>query len=189
MFEKGTKKMEKIYENTACGRCAGSGTFAWATFQGPAFGDCFKCNGTGLVKVRVFSDEHRAKLDAQKEKRDAKRAAEIRAAYALEVEAKAEMETLRAIQNESFKFIDANVGDAVEVDGIVSAIVPIETKFGESLLVVIRVDFEHEVKTFTSANWAYSANVGDKVTARGTVKALDEYKGRKATQLTRVKAA
>lgn len=179
----------KTYENTACGRCNGSGTYYWATFQGHDSGDCFKCNGTGLVKVRVFSDEHRAKLDAQKAKRDAKKAEETRLAFAIEKEANAEMETLRSIQNDAFKYINANVGDSVEVDGEISAIIPIETKFGSSLLVVIRVDFEHEIKTFTSANWAYSANVGDKVTARGTVKSLDEYKGRKATQLTRVKAA
>lgn len=179
----------KTYEKAPCGRCAGSGTYYWATFQGHDSGDCFKCNGTGLVKVRVFSDEHRAKLDAQKAKRDAKKAEETRLAFAIETEAHAEMLALRAIQNDSFKFIDANIGDAVEVEGVISAIAEIETKFGSSLLVVIRVDFEHEIKTFTSANWAYSANVGDKVTARGTVKALDEYKGRKATQLTRVKAA
>jgi hypothetical protein len=181
--------MEKIYENIACGRCNGSGTFYWATFQGHDSGDCFKCGGTGLVKVRVFSDEHRAKLDAQKAKRAAKAAEATRLEFAYATEAAAEMATLNEIKNASFAHLDVNVGDAVEVEGVISGIVPVETQFGSSLLIFIRVDFEHEVKTFTSANWAYSANVGDKVTARGTVKALDEYKGRKATQLTRVKAA
>lgn len=181
--------MEKTYEKVACGRCAGSGTYYWATFQGADSGDCFKCSGTGLVSVRSFTPEHRAKLDAQKAKRDAKKAQEAREAFAFEKERHAEMVALREIQNSAFDFIAGEVGEVVEVEGKVAFQKVIESQFGSSLLVIVRVDFEHEVKMFTSARWAYEANVGDEVRIRGAIKAQDIYEGRKATQLTRVKAA
>lgn len=185
----GIEKMEKTYEKVTCGRCSGSGIFYWATFQGHDSGECFKCAGSGLISVRTFTPEHRAKLDAQKAKRDAKKAQEAREAFAFETERAAEMATLREVQNSSFDFIAGEVGETVEVEGKVAFQKVIDSQYGSSLLMIVRVDFEHEVKMFTTANWAWATNVGDSVRIRGTIKAQDIYEGRKATQLTKVKAA
>lgn len=61
-----------------------------------------------------------------------------------------------------------------------------ETAYGTSRIVVFKDEAGNTVKTFTSGNWAYRAEVGDKLVAKGTVKEHGEYKGTKETVLTRV---
>lgn len=178
---------EKVYTTATCPKCAGRGVMEeyFSTYQGV----CFKCNGAKVVRVRVYTPEEEAKREARKAKRDAIEADKIRLQHAFEAEQSAELVAKNSVALSSFEHIDANVGDAVELEGVVSYIREVETQFGTSLLVIIRVDFEHEVKAFTTASWAWSAEKGDRLTVRGTVKSFDEYEGRKSTQLSRVKAA
>lgn len=59
------KQWVRVRDN--CGRCGGSGIWHY----GPYGGTCFKCQGSGKVsqEVRWYSDEERARMDAQTEAR------------------------------------------------------------------------------------------------------------------------
>ncbi|MDF1495477.1 hypothetical protein [Caproiciproducens sp. CPB-2] len=67
----------KIYHDNNCPHCAGYGSLEKWAYTGKV---CFECGGTGLRPnpkvVKIYTDEHRAKLDAKKAERDAKRLAE-----------------------------------------------------------------------------------------------------------------
>lgn len=67
----------KIYHDNNCPRCAGYGFLEKWAFTGKV---CFECGGTGLRPnpkvIKIYTDEYRAKLDARKAARDAKRLAE-----------------------------------------------------------------------------------------------------------------
>jgi len=178
---------EKVYTTVTCPKCSGRGVMM--EFASTFDGVCFKCNGAKVVRVRVYTPEEEAKREARKAKRDAIEGEKIRVQHAFDIERQAELKAMRDIANSSSAYIESNIGDAVELDGTVSYIRTVETQFGTSLLVIIRVDFEHEVKAFTTAGWAWSAEKGDRITVRGTVKSFDDYEGRKSTQLSRVKAA
>lgn len=177
----------KAYKTVTCPKCNGRGIMR--EFAATYDGVCFKCNGATVIRVRDYTEAEQAKIDARKAKKAEAQAQKIREEFALSREADAEMIQARQIQAAAFKFIDANVGDDVELEGTVSYTRTVETKYGTSLLVVVRVDFEHEVKMFTTANWAWSVSRGERVSIRGAVKSFDEYEGKKATQLARVKAA
>ena len=178
---------EKTYKLTTCTKCAGRGVMQ--EFAATYDGVCFKCNGAKVIRVRVYTPEEEAKREARRAKRDALQADKIREQHAFYVERQAELNTMRDVANSSLAYLDASIGDTVQLDGTVTFMKPVDTQYGTSLLMKIRVDFEHEVKAFTSAQWAWSANTGDRVTVTGIVKSFDEYEGRKSTQLNRVKAA
>lgn len=178
---------EKTYTTVTCPKCAGRGVMQ--EFAATYDGVCFKCNGAKVVRVRVYTPEEEAKREARKAKRAAVEAEKIREQYAYELERRVELEAMREVANSSTAYIDSSIGETVELEGVVSFIRTVDTQYGTSLLVKIRLDYEHEVKAFTTAQWAWDANTGDRVTVRGIVKSFDEYEGRKSTQLNRVKAA
>lgn len=68
---------------TSCDRCGGHGGADVWKFTGYT---CFKCGGSGrmLEKRTVYTPEYEAKLEAQREKRAAKKEAEVRATAAVE---------------------------------------------------------------------------------------------------------
>ena len=65
VFLKEGRKYVKVRET--CGRCGGSGIWAW----GPYGGTCFACQGAGYrtLEVRWYTDKERAAQDRQAEKR------------------------------------------------------------------------------------------------------------------------
>lgn len=179
---------EKVYENVNCSRCGGSGIYRWMTYAGEARGICFKCEGAGTERRRVYTPEQIAAREARAAKKAQAEGERIRAEHALEAEASAERAQARAVANASFQFLDANVGDAVQFSGKVAYTKVVESQYGSSLLVVVRVDYAHEVKMFTSASWAWEVERGDAVSLKASVKELSEYEGKKATVVTRPKA-
>lgn len=67
----------KIYHDNNCPHCSGYGSLEKWAHTGKT---CFECGGTGLRPrpkvVKVYTAEHRARLDAQKAARDAKKIAD-----------------------------------------------------------------------------------------------------------------
>ena len=67
----------KIYHDNNCPHCSGYGSLEKWARTGKT---CFECGGSGLRPrpkiVKIYTPEHRAKLDAQKAARDAKRLVE-----------------------------------------------------------------------------------------------------------------
>lgn len=175
-----------------CGRCNGSGVFSWATSMGAMSGVCFKCNGSPFGREHSHAEvvaiaDRRAKAQA---KRDAKAKAEWEAGQAeRDAQAKRDAERAEARQAErvAFEWIEGEVGDKVSVSGEVISAKVIESQFGSSMLIVIKVDASHEVKMFTSASWAWEVERGDVWNVSGAIKSHDEYEGKKQTQLVRVK--
>ena len=178
---------EKVYENVNCSRCGGSGIYRWMTYAGQAQGVCFKCDGAGTERRRVYSAEQIAAREAREAKKAEARAEAIRAEFAKEQEEARVRAEARAAEVAVFEFLPVSVGDAVEFSGKVVFTKVVESQYGSSLLVVLR-EGVHEVKMFTTAAWAWKVDAGDDVSIRATVKELSEYDGKKATVVTRAKA-
>jgi hypothetical protein len=87
----------------------------------------------------------------------------------------------------------AQVGERVkDLAGEVVLVRDIQSRFGFSKLLVVKLDSGHLVKTFSSAASVLDSDfvAGDRIDIlAGTVKAHEEYKGQEQTMLTRVKVA
>lgn len=84
-YIKTDKNGTEYYRVTApCSRCGGHGTYYTGTLNGklvranPDEGVCYRCNGSGVETYidKVYTPEHRAELDKQRDKRFAKELAD-----------------------------------------------------------------------------------------------------------------
>lgn len=207
-----------------CDRCGGDGVYKWGAMisygYGPAVpqysGTCFKCGGAGKVLSKWVerTPEYQAKLDAQREKRQAKAQAEREAAWAKEREeqikkaqaeakAKAEREAAEAARKAISQFV-GNVGDKITVTVTLEKefqfSVPSFRGYGEEMMSIYTFvdDAGNKLVWKTSGSlgtWSDDGMrfdrvmEGDRVTIRGTVKEHSEYKSEKQTVLQRVKLA
>jgi hypothetical protein len=180
-----------------CGKCGGDGIY-WLKRQsangwGVVPDVCFPCNGNGAtgkgysreeVEKKAVAYEKRkaaeqAKWEAEWEAgREQREAEEVRRAEAI-----AKRESERA----QFVYFPAEVGDKVEVAGEVVMLREIESQFGVSMLVVVKVAEDCEVKMFSSASWVYEIEEGQRVVLKAEIKAHEEYDGKKQSQLVRPK--
>lgn len=180
-----------------CWKCGGNGIYYTSiiTADGykPKADTCYPCNGSGNTSKGYTLDQintmatRRAKSQAR---RDAKRQADWDAkAPEREAAIKAENERLEAINNRkaSQQWLDGQIGDRVTITGEIVHLARIESQYGVSKLVIIKIDDTHKVKMFTTANWAYNVDTGDNVTITGDIKNFDNYNDEKTTQLVRVK--
>lgn len=78
------------------------------------------------------------------------------------------------------------VGEKLTVTGTVATLVPVDTDYGTSMLVVVEAGAT-VAKMFTTAAWAWEVKQGEEVTLTAKVKDHEEYKGVKQTVLTRPK--
>ena len=179
-----------------CTRCSGRG---WMEeHRDVNEGRCFACDTVGDKGISYTADEchERARrLMASRDRYEAKKEAE-RLAYiaehadelAAEAAAREAGEQARLAELELWQHVDAEMGEKVTVTGTVTNLLDVETPFGYSLLIVIEDAERHvEVKAFTTAAWAYDAEVGQQYVVAGFVKGFDVYEGRKSTLLSRVK--
>lgn len=199
-------------ENVQCWKCNGSGIYSWG-MNGCYSGACYACNGAGwrLVKDKEYTPEHAAKLEKDREKRrlarvekyaaqEAERQKKIDERNAAQAAREAEWEREKALSN-----YVGNVGDKLDMEVVIAYEatyeVPSFTGYGTttrrvygmkdaqgntlvwktgSYLVIEQVDeFGHVHSWF--------AQKGDRVRIKAAVKAHEEYKNEKQTQLTRCK--
>lgn len=78
------------------------------------------------------------------------------------------------------------VGEKLTFTGTVATLVPVDTDYGTSMLVVMEAGTA-VAKMFTTAAWAWEVKQGGEVTLTAKVKDHEEYKGVKQTVLTRPK--
>lgn len=179
-----------------CRRCQGRG---WMDEHAMVDeGRCFKCWTRGDYGIDYTADECHERcrrLTASRERYAAKKhaehvafIAEHAADFAAEAEARAAAEQARLTELEMWQYVAAEVGEKVTITGTVTKLISVDTPFGSSLLVVIEDAEQHiEAKAFTTAGWAYDAEVGQQYTVAGFVKGFETYEGRKSTMLARVK--
>lgn len=79
-----------------------------------------------------------------------------------------------------------NIGDKLQAEVVVSKKIGFDTNYGHAIMFIMADNSGRQFKTVNTGK--FDAKIGDKVTIKGTVKALDEYKGIKQTVLTRVRA-
>jgi hypothetical protein len=82
------------------------------------------------------------------------------------------------------------IGDVTEkitVEGTIIQAMTIDGHYGASRLMIVAVGDGDRVKMFTTAAWAWDVGVDETVTLTGTVKAHEEYQGRRETLLVRPK--
>lgn len=197
----------KYYADYTCHRCGGQGgSDSWA-YTGWT---CYECGGKGsLVTPRIikeYTPEHRAKLDAEIAKRQAKRQAELEAK---EVELRAEEERAEAerqakeaedkAKRELSQYV-GNIGDKLEIAVTVAYVATYEAPsfrgWGTDTIHVYGMEDENGNAIIwkttgslkkSSKSETVSAHKGDKVTISGTIKEHNEYKGQRQTILNRVK--
>lgn len=169
-------------------------------------GVCWKCHGTGKVweTVKEYTPEHLAKLEKAREKRAAKKAAEIAeraAAIAAENErieaerkareAEAEAERARIAAERAISQHVGNVGDKIEITATFTRSLTIERRgfYDWQTFYSYLNEFVDENGNvfvwFTTA--CFESKTGDTVKLCGTIKKHDEYKGQKQNVLTRCK--
>lgn len=68
------------------------------------------------------------------------------------------------------------VGEKLTVTGTVATLVPVETDYGTSMLVVVEAGAT-VAKMFTTAAWAWEVKQGEEITLSAKVKDHEEYKG------------
>jgi len=83
--------------------------------------------------------------------------------------------------------VDAEIGEVVELTGVVTMATTVETQFGSSRLVIIKTDDYQVAKMFTTANWAWDVDFDEAITVKGTVGSHDDYQGTSQTTLKRPK--
>lgn len=176
-----------------CDRCGGQKYFKEysTTYEGV----CFKCRGNGWVKrgrsefdYARDAQAHEDKLDKAEQKRHAKREAEFEAnreryeAQAAEMaRQEAEAEAQRLAECAEYQWLDAQVGESVEIVGKVVAVAEFESKWGSCRVVKAEVDPKKLVVWFSSAKWAWDVEVGEYVCRVAMVKSFDVYEGKKQT--------
>lgn len=204
----------KHYEGkVTCDRCGGRGLYAIGTLNGQPLittvdnGICHKCLGTGWVIEKWIerTPEYQAKLDARREakwqakqaERDAKQA-EINA----EAEAEKELlDRLAQIREEERQAEEARkatsqylcqIGDKIDMVVTYKKCAwydrPSFSGYGtETCYIHTFEDTMGNILVWKTTSSLYEIKEGDTVSLKGTVKAHDEYKGEKQTQLQRCK--
>lgn len=181
-----------------CWKCGGDGIYwmSGMTANGPAArkDTCYPCDGTGLSKKVFATLADLAEADARNEKaranRDAKQQAEWeskRGERELELARLEQVRLEQEAENNSWSYLDGQIGDKVTVTGTISVAASIETQYGTSRLIVVETEDRKAVKLFTSAEWSWTAELTETVTITGAIKSFDEFNGRLQTQLVRPK--
>jgi hypothetical protein len=173
-----------------CGKCSGSGIY-WRNVPSAsgviAVPDvCYRCQGgqkepnaKWITEQEV--DAHANQRQKAQQKREAKRAAEWAAKCA---EPQKVVDETPAVK---YRYVNAAVGDQIQVAGKVTAAVTIDGFYGPTRLVVIESP-EHEiVKTFTNAAWAYDVERDQDIVIAATVKSFGYYQGQPETVVNRPK--
>jgi hypothetical protein len=180
-----------------CWKCGGTGNYyinvLTANGHQPKADTCWPCNGSGTTSKGYTAEEiqtmatRRAKAEAYRNKK--RQAAWEAKAPEREAAQAAELARLEAIANRkaSQQWLDGVIGDKVTITGQIVYTATIDSQYGSSQLIIIKIDDTHKVKMFTTANWAYTVDKDDTVTVTGEIKNFDEYNGEKATQLVREK--
>lgn len=180
-----------------CWKCGGSGFLHYYSHY--AEGECFPCRGSGAERAKFYESPEaldaalnkRAKAAERKAAKEAARQAEASAKYAAEraerEAAAAQREAELAAKAAEYSYLDAAIGDAVEVAGVVTVASTVETQFGSSVLIVLETPAKQLVKLFTSATWAREVEREQELAVRGTVKSFDSFQQHPQTVLLRPK--
>lgn len=180
---------------SVCGRCGGTGE-VWAKWV--FNGVCFQCGGFGAIGKPVSDPEKTARQRRKdRERREAKKEAERQANIAkweaeeaVRVAEEAAKEAARAAERAVYEYF-GEVGEAVEFEGEVVFLKEVEQTFGYrtsyTRLVVVKVSETVEVKFFSAARAVWALEKGERVSVKATVKAHEEYEGKKGTQVARPK--
>lgn len=190
-----------------CVRCAGTG---YTPFEWVQNGICFKCNGGGVQKnvnpatdatVMARARAYNARRIEEDKRFKEEQAREAERAAAREAERIARIAAREAERATRADFSDyiAEEGEKVEGEGEIVYTKFLTTTYGyretDKRLFIVRLDDGRSVKTFTTARWAFEQDDegfifdrGARIRFTGTVKANEEYRGERASLLTRVKA-
>ena len=210
----GTKYYE---EKCSCVKCNGTGIYTWYGYHyngttSTYSGICYDCNGTGKVTVttKEYTEEHKAKLEAQREARIAKKEAEKQAEIE-KAQAEEEARQKRIAEEKAKSEYIGQVGDKIDMVVTVafktSYEFPSFRGYGTTEMMVYGLKDENGnllVWKTTSGYLAIEkerwntdhtksiiesihAQKGDKIRIKATIKDHAEYKDQKQTIVTRVK--
>lgn len=205
----GTKYFEEVVK---CWKCNGSGIYSWG-MNGSYSGECFQCDGRGeyVVKTKEYTPEHEAKLEKAREKRRLERVAKwekIEAERQKRIDARNAAQAAREAEWERQKAASNYVGEVGDKLDAVFTIayeaeyeVPSFTGYGTSTrrvygmrdadgnMLVWKTGAYMDIEVVNKFGHVRSifAHKGDRVHVKATIKAHEEYKGEKQTQLTRCK--
>lgn len=203
----GTKYWE--YSCT-CGKCNGTGIYRWQAhhYTGTVTdyeGICFACDGTGIARweEKEYTAEHSSQLAAQREKRLAKKQAELdrlaaerKAKEEEQARKQAEREALWAEQKAASEFV-GSIGDKISIEATFTHEVSYDTQFGTQYIYFFKDEAGNTLAWKTSAMlWINDLDEngnnifirkGDRISFTASIKDHSEYKGEKQTMLQRVR--
>lgn len=182
-----------------CGKCGGLGeVFAKWVYNGV----CFRCAGSGVEGKSFASleeaEKHCQALARAAAKREEKRRAEWEAqrvereAYEAEQRRQAAEEAMkRAEALAAFQWLPEEVGEKVNLSGVVKMIRYIEGSYNRSStrLVVVEVGPGVEVKFFSGAQFVWDLEEGQEISFSAAVKSREEFNGKRSTQVVRPKVS
>lgn len=183
----GTKYYEALIE---CPRCNGVKKFE--VYKDIENGVCFQCDGAGTIKknLKEYTPEHEAKLEKQREKRQAKKEEKLRKAEEKRQARIREREAKRKEQAEKSDFIGSE-GEMLEKE--VTCVfnthfeVPSFSGYGTDLISIYKmIDEDYNVIIFKTQG-QFHAEKGDKFTIKGRIKEHSIYDDEKQTVIQRAK--
>jgi RecJ-like exonuclease len=174
-----------------CHKCLGTGFW-----NNNARFKCFTCNGLGTVgnlldengahkrsdrlrQEQAIRDEVRRALDERREEEHLARQRERQA----KADERQQAWDARVANTEHI----GSLGELITVRGRVTTAKSVETVFGTTKLVIVKVSDTVVVKTFSTAGWVWEVEVGAEIELTGSVKSHEDYKGDRTTLLARCK--
>lgn len=195
VFFKEDKNGTKYYrlEGATCPRCGGIGrSEAWAD-TGYI---CYECGGSGLSDIieKVYSPEYLAKLETRRAAKSAKAEDAIKAELeraAAFVKEQQEREKAEAERKARSEYI-GTTGDKLEIEvkliSRASFYRPSFRGYGDELVTVYNLeDVNGNCLVWKTTSGSLGADEGSTFKIKATIKAHNEYKGTKQTELSRVK--
>ena len=159
------KNGTKYWEfSCTCSKCNGTGIYRWQAYHYTGTisdyeGVCFACNGTGTARwqEKEYTAEHRAELDARREKKLQKKQAELakieaerKAQEEEQARKQAEREALWAEQKAASNFV-GSVGDKLSIEVTFTHEVSLDTQFGTQYIYFFKDDAGNTLAWKTSA--------------------------------------
>ena len=191
----GTEYYEVV---TRCPRCGGQGgQDAWI-YTGWT---CYECGGDRNYRrsyiEKVYTPEYEAKLIERRAKREAEKRSKYEEEHAEEIKARKAEEAKREEERKRLEELKArsqyigNEGDKIDINVTLEHKAHYTARFGyrETTILVynFRDDQGNKLIWKTSSGFNRSTENGEKLHIKATIKAHEEYKDEKQTQIIRVK--
>lgn len=179
-----------------CQKCQGEGFIQYFAYHDE--GICYDCSGDGY-KQKFFENEEAVKVYCQKksvrmakarakeEAEYAKRMAEWEAGRAEREAEEQRVQAEREAEIAKYSYVEAEVGQVIEFNGVVKAAVEIDGNYGCQMMVVVENSEHQQFKFYSTAKWVWNVESGQEISVRAEFAGYSEYRGVKQNNVKKPK--